>query len=236
MTVAIMVPTYNEKENIEHLADEILKYDDTIIIIVDDDSPDGTGEIIDKLAEKYKGRIYPIHRNEKGRGSAGIAGFKYALTMDVECIMEMDADFSHAPADIPRFIEAIKKYDVVIGSRYVDGGKSINCRFKNIILSRLSNIYNKIILGLNIRDSSGGYKCYRKNVLEAINLDNYLSKGYCVGPETLFKIKQKGFVMKEMPITFRNREIGTSKANLKVILEYPIIVLLIKIKSLAGIL
>lgn len=232
MKAMVMLPTYNEKENIEGIVDEILKNNSIQIVIVDDNSPDGTGQIADRLAKQYTGRIHVIHRNERGRGTAGITGFKYALTQDVDCIFEMDADFSHDPADIPKFLEEIKTYDVVIGSRYVKGGKSMNCHFKNILLSYISNIYNGTILGLKVKDSSGGYKCYRKEVLESINLDNYLSKGYCVGPETLFKIKQKKFTMKEIPIIFRNRAKGISKSNIKIILEYPIVVLKLRLKSL----
>jgi len=232
MKAIVMLPTYNEKENIEGIVEEILKHDNVRIVIVDDGSPDGTGQIADKLAEKYVGRIHVIHRKERGRGTAGITGFKYAITQDVDCIFEMDVDFSHCPGDIPRFLEWIKKYDVVIGSRYVKGGKSVNCRLRNIILSYVSNMYNRVILGLKIKDSSGGYKCYRKEVLESINLDDYISKGYSVGPETLFKIKQKGFTIKEIPIVFRNREKGESKANFKVILEYPIVVLKLRLKSM----
>jgi dolichol-phosphate mannosyltransferase len=232
MKAIVMLPTYNEKENIESIVNEILRNNNVQIVIVDDDSPDGTGQIADKLAEQYSGKIHVIHRNERGRGTAGITGFKYALTQDVGYIFEMDADFSHDPADIPRFLEEIKTYDVVIGSRYIKGGKSINCLPKNILLSYISNIYNRIILGLKVKDSSGGYKCYRREVLESINLDNYLSKGYCVGPETLFKIKQKKFKMKEIPIIFRNREKGKSKANIKIVIEYPLVVLKLRLKSL----
>ncbi|MFC1786444.1 polyprenol monophosphomannose synthase [Halobacteriota archaeon] len=236
MKAIVMLPTYNEKENIEDIVREILKNKNVNILIVDDNSPDSTGQIADKLAKEYAGMVHVIHRNERGRGTAGITGFKYALTQNVDCIFEMDADFSHDPADIPRFLEEIKKYDVVIGSRYVKGGNSINCHFKNILLSHISNIYNRIILGLEVKDSSGGYKCYRKEVLGSINLDNYFSKGYSVGPETLFKIKQKKFTMKEIPIIFRNRAKGLSKSNIKIIIEYPIVVLKLRLslKSLFG--
>jgi dolichol-phosphate mannosyltransferase len=234
MNAMVMLPTYNEKENIESIVEEILKNNSVQIVIVDDNSPDGTGQIADKMGKQHAGRIRVIHRNERGRGTAGITGFKYALTQDVDCIFEMDADFSHDPADIPRFLEEIRTYDVVIGSRYIKGGKSINCHFKNILLSHISNIYNRVMLGLKVKDISGGYKCYRKEVLNAINLDNYISEGYCVGPETLFKIKNKKFTMKEIPIIFRNRIKGKSKADIKIIMEYPIVVLKLRLKSLFG--
>lgn len=234
--IMVMVPTYNERENIEALMNQILALPLALeIVIVDDNSPDGTGEIADKLAEQTGGQVHVLHRyNERGRASAGIAGFKYALTHpDVDLIIEMDADFSHDPADIPRLVAAVEDCDVAIGSRYVNGGRQVSCTLRNILLSRIINVVNRWLLGLRVRDSSGGFKCYRRHVLETIDLDNYLAREYSVGVETLLKCqKNHGFTFNEIPITFCNRTHGQSKADLHVLVEYPVTVLKLWIKSL----
>ncbi len=169
MKAMVMLPTYNEKVNIERMVGEILKHDGVSIVVVDDSSPDGTGEIADRLAAENKGRIHVIHRKERGRGTAGIAGLKYAREQEVDCIFEMDADFSHDPRDIPRFLERIGDFDVVIGSRLVKGSKSVRSPVRRII-GNGANIYASLFMGWHIRDWCGGYKCYRRAALKSAGL------------------------------------------------------------------
>jgi dolichol-phosphate mannosyltransferase len=225
--VIVVVPTFNERENIEALISQILKQPlDLQLIVVDDNSPDGTGEILDKLAAADQ-RIHVLHRtNERGRASAGIAGFKQALThSDAEFIVEMDADFSHNPDDLPALVSAAKDADIGIGSRYVPGGGQKNCLPRNILFSRVINWVNRKMLGVRAKDASGGFKCYRRKVLETIDLDNYIAREFSVGVETLMKCQKYGFKFQEIPIIFVNRSAGRSKANLRVLIEYPISVL-----------
>ena len=233
MRAIAVIPTYNEKENVEDIVREVLRQEgDLSVVVVDDDSPDGTGRIADKLALEFPGRVDVLHRKGvRGRASAGIDGFKRALSLGADCVIEMDADGSHDPKAIPRFLELVKDYDIVIGSRYVPGGKSVDCTPKNVVLSRISNLYNRLVLGLKVNDTSGGFKCYRRKVLESIGLDGMLSWGYSIGPELLYKSMKKGFSMVETPITFVNRRKGTSKASMKVVLEYPLSVLKIRLKA-----
>ncbi len=235
--IMVMVPTFNERENLAPLIEQILALPLNLeIVIVDDNSPDGTGQIADELARRDQ-RVHVVHRyHERGRASAGIAGFKYALACpDVELIIEMDADFSHDPQDIPRLVAAVEdRYDVAIGSRYVDGGRQINCTPRNVLLSRIINAVNRHLLRIGVRDSSGGYKCYRRHVLATIDLNNYVAREFSVGVETLLKCKSHGFRFVEIPITFRNRARGTSKANLHVLVEYPVTVLNLWVKLLLG--
>jgi dolichol-phosphate mannosyltransferase len=225
--VIVVVPTFNERENIEALISQILKQPLNIeLIVVDDNSPDGTGEILDKLAAVDQ-RIHVLHRmNERGRASAGIAGFKQALThSDTEFIVEMDADFSHNPDDLPALVSAAKDADIAIGSRYVPGGGQKNCLPRNILFSRVINWVNRKMLGVRAKDASGGFKCYRRKVLETIDLDNYVAREFSVGVETLMKCQKYGFKFHEIPIIFVNRSAGRSKANLSVLIEYPVSVL-----------
>ena len=227
--ISVVIPTYNEKENIDELINRIenLRIKNLKIIVVDDDSPDGTGKIVDKLAKKYR-NIIVIHRKEKGRASAGLRGFKEAIKLKSDLIMEMDADLSHAPEDIPRFLEKIKECDVVVGSRYSEEGNIEDRSFFRNFISLIVNSYNKIMLNIPIRDISGGFKCYKKEVLESVDLDSFKSTGYTIGAETLYKIKKKGYVIKEIPIIFKNRERGKSKCDYRQILGYPIKILQIR--------
>jgi dolichol-phosphate mannosyltransferase len=218
-----MVPTYNERENIDRLVVEVLQQPvDIEIIIVDDNSPDGTGQLVDALVARDP-RVHVLHRlTERGRASAGVAGFKAALANPaVDLIIEMDADFSHDPKDIPRLVEAAGAADVGVGSRYVPGGKQVNCTPRNVLFSRIINVVNHVVLGVPVRDASGGYKCYRRRVLETIDLDHYIARAYSVGVETLLKCMAHGFTFKEIPITFVNRRLGKSKADWHVLVEYP---------------
>jgi dolichol-phosphate mannosyltransferase len=234
--VIVVVPTFNERENIEALIKQILKQPLNVqIIVVDDNSPDGTGKILDKLAADDQ-RIQVLHRTtERGRASAGLAGFKQALTRsDAEFIVEMDADFSHNPDDLPALVSAARNADIGIGSRYVPGGTQKNCLLRNILFSRVINWVNRNMLGVQVRDASGGFKCYRRRVLETIDLDNYVAREFSVGVETLMKCQKYGFKFQEIPITFVNRRAGRSKANLHVLIEYPIAVLKLWLRLVGG--
>lgn len=229
---AVMLPTFNESKNIRRIINEILKQDDNIIVVVvDDNSPDGTGEIVDEMAKKQPDRVKVLHRKTKGRASAGLDGFKYCLTQGVDCIFEMDADFSHDPNEIPAFLKEMEQYDVVIGSRYVDGGGAVNCPKYGRYVSFVANIFNRFIFGYKIKDNSGGFKCYKRKVLETIDLDSFISKGYSIGAEMLYYCCLNNFSIKEIPITFKNREKGKSKQNIKILFEYPLDVLRVKIRQ-----
>lgn len=222
----IMIPTYNEAGNIKRLIKKILAVDKRIgCLVVDDNSPDGTGKIVNKLAKKYKGRIFPIHRyKEKGRASAGIRGFKEVLKLKPRFIGEMDADFSHKPKYLKDFLREIKNYDVVLGSRVVKGGQDIDRGFVRKTLTFLSGQFLKTLLGIKIKDSGSGFKLYKSKVIKSLDLDNFFAKkGIAISLELNFRIVKKGYKIKEFPIIFEDRKIGKSKLNWKDFFE-PIIV------------
>ncbi len=220
MKTLIIVPTYNELENIRRLLPELMALGPDIrVLVVDDNSPDGTGKLADELAAEY-GRIGVLHRPGKlGLGSAYVAGFKYAVQQDVDCVFEMDADFSHDPAMIPRFIEEIASCDVVIGSRYISGINVVNWPMSRLLLSYFANIYTRVVTGMSIRDTTSGYKCFRREVLENIDLDNVRSDGYAFQIEMNFRCWRKGYRIREIPIIFVDRRSGTSKLSQGVINE-----------------
>lgn len=215
----VMLPTYNEKDNIENMVGQILKHEGVSIVVVDDSSPDGTGEIADRLASENKGRIHVIHRKERGRGTAGIAGLKYAREQDVDCVIEMDADFSHDPKDIPRFLEKIGQADVVIGSRLIRGSKALRNPIRRVI-SNGANLYASIMMGWHIRDWCGGYKCYRRSALKSLDFDRFRSKGYSIGMETLYRLTRNGCSFVEIPIEFTDKRQGKSKFSIREITGY----------------
>ena len=220
MKSLIIVPTYNELENIRRLLPELMTLDPDIrVLVVDDNSPDGTGKLADALAAEHK-RISVIHRPGKlGLGSAYVAGFKYAIQQDVDCVFEMDADFSHDPAMIPRFVEQIASCDVVIGSRYISGINVVNWPMSRLLLSYFANIYTRLATGMTIRDTTSGYKCFRREVLENIELDEVRSDGYAFQIEMNFRCWRKGYRIREIPIIFVDRRSGTSKLSQGVINE-----------------
>ncbi len=220
MRSLIIVPTYNEFENIRRLLPELMALDPEIrVLVVDDNSPDGTGKLADELAAENE-RISVLHRPEKlGLGSAYVAGFKYAIQQDVDCVFEMDADFSHDPAMIPRFIERIASCDVVIGSRYISGINVVNWPMSRLLLSYFANMYTRVVTGMTIRDTTSGYKCFRREVLEHIDLDEVRSDGYAFQIEMNFRCWRKGYRMREIPIIFVDRRSGTSKLSQGVINE-----------------
>lgn len=221
MKIAIIIPTYNEKQNIEKLVKEILRLNFNIkIIVVDDNSPDKTGEIVKKLTEKYRSVKLILRINKRGRGSAVIDGFKEALKdREIDYFFEMDADFSHNPKDIPRFLEKIKEADVVIGSRYLPNSGIISWPLSRHIFSSIANFYARLILGIPISDYTNGYRCYRRNVLEKIDFKKITATGYIVLSEIAYLIKKAGFKFAEIPVIFVNRKRGKSNLRLKEIIE-----------------
>lgn len=216
----IVMPTYNERENLPQIVPEVLSKDPGIhVLIVDDNSPDGTGQVADELAAREE-RIHVMHRPGKlGLGTAYIAGFKWALERDYEFIFEMDSDFSHNPDHIPEFLAAAKDYDLVLGSRYLKGVTVVNWPMSRLLLSYFANKYSRIITGLPFTDTTGGFKCYRKKVLQTIELDRITSEGYSFQIETTFRAWRKGFKIGEIKIVFTDRAEGTSKMSGRIIRE-----------------
>lgn len=216
----VILPTYNEAGNIEKLANELHeRYSDLNIVIVDDNSPDGTGRIADELAENSD-RIHVIHRSSKlGLGTAYIAGYKLSLQRGAEYICTMDADFSHPPEFVGPILERAQNCDVVIGSRYVEGGKTVNFGYHRIFLSRGANFFAKSVLGLKPGDCTSGFRCYRRKVLESIDLDSLFSNGYSFLIELLYHCQKHEFVVGEVPFTYVARVQGLSKISRKEILN-----------------
>jgi len=237
MKILIIIPTYNELENLPKLLPEVLSKDENInVLIVDDNSPDGTAGFVERQM-KVDNRIHLIKRQSKqGLGTAYIAGFKYALQNNFQIIFEMDADFSHDPKEIPRFLDEIKNSDVVLGSRYINGVNVINWPLRRLLLSSFANLYTRIITGLPVHDATGGYKCFNRKVLEAINLDRVKSNGYAFQIEMTFKAWKKGFKVKEIPIIFVDRVKGKSKMSKKIVREAVTMVWKLRIKSIFGML
>ena len=231
----IIIPTFNELDNVPTLIPEVLSKNENIdILIVDDNSPDGTSDFVQNEAENNP-RIKLIKREKKlGLGTAYITGFKYALKNNYNYIFEMDADFSHNPKMIPKFLKEIKKYDLVLGSRYKEGVNVANWPMSRLMLSLFANVYTRVITGLPIRDATGGFKCFRREVLEAINLDEVKSNGYAFQIEMTFKAYKKGFKIGEMPIIFIDRTKGASKMSKKIVREAILMVWILRLKSITG--
>jgi len=231
----IIFPTYNEKDNIETIAHAVLPLDARIhVLIVDDNSPDGTGKIADRLA-KQEEKVHVLHRQAKvGLGRAYIAGFKWAIENKFDYIFEMDADFSHGPEYIKTFLREIQHHDLVIGSRYISGVNVINWPMSRLLLSYFANMYTRIITGMPIRDATGGYKCFRREVLESINLDSVHSSGYSFQIEMNMRVWKKGFRIKEIPIVFIDRVAGSSKMSKRIMREAIWMVWWLRIKSIFG--
>ncbi len=216
----IVIPTYNEATNLAPLVQKILsRHPDFSIIIVDDNSPDGTGKIADRLAEQHPSCSVIHQPNKTGLGKAYIKGFKEALKMDADPIFEMDADFSHDPRYLDDFLEAIKYYDLVIGSRYINGVRVEGWKFRRLLLSKIANIYVSYLMVKPIWDFTAGYRCYRRSVLERFNLDKIQSDGYAFQIEMTYLAFKHGFKVREIPILFKEREHGFSKISRSVIWE-----------------
>jgi dolichol-phosphate mannosyltransferase len=219
--VWVILPTYNEAENLERIVAAILEHlpQPRHILIVDDNSPDGTGELADRLAESEED-VSVLHRKQKeGLGPAYLAGFRIALEGEAGRIIEMDADFSHDPAYLPLLIEATATADLAIGSRYVPGGGVTDWGAIRRFISRGGSAYARTALGLQVRDLTGGFKCYRRTVLEAIDLDTIEARGYAFQVETTYRSIKAGFKVVEVPIVFKDRAHGTSKMSMAIVAE-----------------
>jgi dolichol-phosphate mannosyltransferase len=217
----VIVPTYNERENIERLIATVLAQDASLdILVVDDGSPDGTGEIADRIAEQNP-RVHAVHRPKKmGLGTAYLTGFRWALERDYAYVFEMDADFSHDPAHLPQFLNAIQDCDLVLGSRYRNGRVTVvNWPMTRLLLSYFANIYARVVTGLELGDATGGFKCFRRSVLEAIPLDEVRSNGYAFQIEMSFRAVRKNFRITEIPIVFVDRTDGVSKMSKHIVRE-----------------
>jgi len=216
----VIIPTYNERENLPRLLDGLFAYlPDAHALVVDDNSPDGTGQIADDRA-RGDSRVRVLHRpGKQGLGKAYIAGFHQALLTEAQYIFEMDADFSHDPKYLPLFMERIQHADVVIGSRYVRGGGVTNWGFHRKLISSLGNTFARVALNLRARDCTAGYKCYRRSVLEALALDDIHSEGYAFQVEMIYRCQRHGFRITEFPIIFPDRVLGASKMSKKIIVE-----------------
>ena len=217
----VIVPTYNERFNIARLIPAILAQDPSLeVLVVDDGSPDGTGAIVDGIAAN-NARVHVIHRATKlGLGTAYIAGFRWALERKYDLVFEMDADFSHNPERLPEFLEAIRESDVVLGSRYQNGHVNVvNWPMSRLFLSYAANIYARFVTGLPIFDTTGGFKCFRRNVLESIDLNSVKSNGYAFQIEMSYRAWKRGFQLFEIPIIFVDRTEGVSKMSKKIVRE-----------------
>lgn len=230
MKTYVMIPTYNERENIGNLIREIvnLKIQDLHIVVVDDNSPDGTAAAVKNLAKEHPEVELLLRTTERGRGSAGITGFRYALEHGADVVIEMDADFSHHPRYLPHLLEAMHHADMAIGSRFTGGGKDVNRGFLRKAITSLAGIYVRMILGLKIRDVSSGYRCFKRKVLEAIELDSMISTGPSIVSEVFYRAHLKGFSVKEIPIEFEDRIHGQTKLNYKILMKTLLMVLKFK--------
>ncbi len=235
--ILVIIPTYNESENILNLIPEVLKYTSLDyqwnVLVVDDNSPDGTATMVESLKSE---NIYLIKREKKsGLGTAYVTGFKFAIEKSFDYVFEMDADFSHDPKYLPIFIDLIEQgNDLVIGSRYVNGVSVVNWPISRLILSYYANIYTRIVTGLKVKDTTAGFMCYRVSVLSQIDLNKVNSNGYSFQIEMKFKLSRKGFKLTETPILFIDRRAGSSKMSRKVVYEAYFMVWKLKFKAIFG--
>jgi dolichol-phosphate mannosyltransferase len=235
--VLVIIPTYNEAENILNIIPEVLHFSNSKyefnILVVDDNSPDGTANLVETNFNK---NVFILKREKKsGLGTAYVAGFNYAIENNFDLVFEMDADFSHDPKYLPKFLEKIENgYDLVVGSRYIDGVSVVNWPISRLILSYTANIYTRIITGLKVKDTTAGFMCYRVPVLSQIELEKVKSNGYSFQIEMKFKLFKKGFKITEIPILFIDRRAGSSKMSRKVVYEAYLMVWKLKIRSIFG--
>jgi len=220
MRTMIMIPTYNESKNIERLIKEIYDYAPGVdILVVDDNSPDGTGQIIDKLSAENP-RVHILHRKKlRGRGLAGIAGLRYALNWGAEAVVEMDADFSHDPKHLPALLKGLNEADVVLGSRFVKGGADVGRGWLRHAVTVFANWYIRLVLKIKIKDCTSGYRVFKREVLETIDVDSLISRGPAIVQEILYSSILSGFRVKEVPIVFIDRQRGNSSFNFKIMFE-----------------
>jgi len=228
----VVIPTYNEKDNVVRLASSVLaQHADLQILFVDDKSPDGTGKIIDDLVLNND-RIHVLHRSGKlGLGSAYREGFKVAIAKGADYIIEMDADFSHDPVVLPELLSAANDFDLVIGSRYLNGVSVVNWPIRRLILSYFASVYTRWVTGLQLRDCTSGFKCFRRASLEAIDLNRVKSDGYSFQIEMNYRCKEKGLSIKEIPIIFIDRHAGSSKMSRRIVREAVIMVWKLRLQT-----
>jgi dolichol-phosphate mannosyltransferase len=216
----VIVPTYNERENVPPLVNALIGLDGVRVLVVDDRSPDGTGDVADAMAREHAGRVSVMHRTAlRGFGRSYIDGIKQAIREPVDLVCQMDADLSHDPARLPDLIAAVEHADVVIGSRYVRGGAVVNWPQHRLLLSRFANVYVRALTGMNARDCTSGFRCWRREALAALPLDRFVSDGYSFLVEMLFVAAKQGRRIVEVPITYVERREGQSKMSRGVILE-----------------
>ena len=219
--ILVIIPTFNERDNLPRIVPLVLHQDPRIeVLVVDDNSPDGTGDLADDLAEEFD-RMHVLHRaGKQGLGRAYLDGFRWGLKRDYDVLFEMDADFSHDPDELPRFIEKAKEFEVVLGSRYLGGRVTvINWPMSRLIISYFGSRYARIITGLPVRDATGGYNCWRREVLESLEFDRIESNGYSFQIELKLRAWSRGFSMTEIPIIFAERDSGESKMSKKILGE-----------------
>jgi dolichol-phosphate mannosyltransferase len=243
-TALLIIPTYNEKDNISRIIDAVLLQQVNVpdvelnILVVDDNSPDGTSDVVRALMEPEKigpHKLRLLSRMGKmGLGTAYVAGFRYGLEHEYDYIFEMDADFSHDPNEIPVFLKEIKNVDLVIGSRYVSGANVANWPLRRLLLSYYANLYARVITGIKVKDATGGFKCFRRRVLETIDLGDIRSNGYAFQIEMNFRTWRKGFTIKEIPIVFVDRHAGTSKMSKAIVREAVGMVWKLKARAISG--
>lgn len=238
MRAIVCLPTYNERENLEPMVRALGEQLDTErdrVLVIDDNSPDGTGTVAEKLAAELAW-VEVLHRPGKaGLGPAYIAGFRHALAAGAELVLEIDCDFSHDPADVPRLIAACEaNADLTLGSRWVKGGSTVNWGAVRTLVSRAGSLYARTILGVDVRDLTGGFKCFRRAVLERIDLDAIAAKGYGFQIETTYRVLQEGFTVTEIPITFVDRRVGESKMGGSIVVEAVLQVPVLRWKALRG--
>jgi dolichol-phosphate mannosyltransferase len=219
-TVLVVVPTYNERDNLELIADRLrVAVPAAHLLVVDDNSPDGTGKLADELADRDD-HVHVLHRSSKnGLGAAYVAGFGWAKEHGYDVVVEMDADGSHAPEQLPRLLAALENADLVLGSRYVPGGEVVNWPRSREVLSRGGNLYTRIMLRLPLKDATGGYRAYRRAVLDALPLGKISSQGYCFQVDLAWQTWRRGYRVVEVPITYVERERGESKMSRKIVAE-----------------
>ncbi len=244
LTALLIIPTYNEKDNISRIIDAVLLQQANVgdvelnILVVDDNSPDGTADAVRLLMEPDRIGAHKLRllsrMGKMGLGTAYVAGFRYGLEHGYDYIFEMDADFSHDPNEIPVFLREIKNYDLVLGSRYVSGANVANWPLRRLLLSYYANLYARVITGIKVKDATGGFKCFRRKVLETIDLADIRSNGYAFQIEMNFRAWHKGFSIKEIPIVFVDRHAGTSKMSKSIVREAVGMVWKLKARAISG--
>lgn len=237
MRAIVVVPTYNERENLQELVAQIGQHcPDLHILIVDDNSPDGTGVLADEFSRTNPGKILVLHREKKqGLGRAYVAGFNHVMTLDkYDVILQMDADLSHSPAYLPGFLTAIQDHDLVLGSRYVRGVNVVNWDLKRLILSKFATKYVQIVTGMKYTDLTGGFKCWRRTALETIELDRVFANGYLFQIETTYQAHRRHLSIAEIPIIFYDRQLGLSKIDFGIIREALLGVIRLRLRAMFG--